>query len=81
MTQRDLAAAIGVEAGHIAYIENGGGRPSIPLIKRLSKTLGLDCQRTARAGAPGGQADHRWRATLAQKAMAHGRGSCQTKRC
>jgi transcriptional regulator with XRE-family HTH domain len=29
MTQRELAAAIGVKASHIAYIENGRRRPSI----------------------------------------------------
>jgi transcriptional regulator with XRE-family HTH domain len=44
MTQRDLAAAIGVEASHIAYIENGHRRPSISLINRLSETLGLDAK-------------------------------------
>jgi transcriptional regulator with XRE-family HTH domain len=42
MTQRDLAAAIGVKASHIAYIENGHRRPSISLITRLRDTLGLD---------------------------------------
>jgi len=41
MTQRDLAAAIGVKASHIAYIENGHRRPSISLINRLAETLGL----------------------------------------
>ena len=44
MTQRDLAAAIGVKASHIAYIENGRRRPSIPLINRLSETQGLDAK-------------------------------------
>jgi transcriptional regulator with XRE-family HTH domain len=44
MTQRDLAAAIGVKASHIAYIENGHRNPSISLIKRLSATLGLDAK-------------------------------------
>ena len=42
MSQRELAAAIGVKASHIAYIEAGRRRPSIPLIIPLSKTLGLD---------------------------------------
>jgi transcriptional regulator with XRE-family HTH domain len=42
MSQRELAAAIGVKASHIAYIESGRRRPSIPLINPLSKTLGLD---------------------------------------
>src|SRR5271166_5692056 len=44
MTQRELAAAIGVKASHIAYIENGHRRPSISLINRLSATLGLDAK-------------------------------------
>jgi transcriptional regulator with XRE-family HTH domain len=44
MTQRDLAAAIGVKASHIAYIENSRRRPSIPLIIPLSKKLGLDAK-------------------------------------
>jgi transcriptional regulator with XRE-family HTH domain len=44
MSQRELAAAIGVKASHIAYIENGHRRPSIPLIIPLSKTLGLDAK-------------------------------------
>jgi transcriptional regulator with XRE-family HTH domain len=42
MSQRELAAAIGVKASHIAYIESGRRRPSIPLIIPLSKTLRLD---------------------------------------
>jgi len=44
MSQRELAAAIGVKASHIAYIEAGRRRPSIPLIIPLSKTLGLDAK-------------------------------------
>jgi transcriptional regulator with XRE-family HTH domain len=44
MTQRDLAAAIGVKASHVAYIENARRRPSIALINRLSETLGLDAK-------------------------------------
>ena len=39
MTQRELAAAIGVKASHIAYIENGHRKPSISLINRLGETL------------------------------------------
>ena len=42
MTQRELAAAIGVKASHIAYIENGRRKPSISLINRLGETLGLN---------------------------------------
>jgi transcriptional regulator with XRE-family HTH domain len=59
MTQRELAAAIGVKASHIAYIENGRRKPSISLINRLGETLGLNTKRTAGARAPGGQADSR----------------------
>ncbi len=44
MTQRDLAAAVGIKASHVAYIENGHRRPSISLINRLSETLGLDAK-------------------------------------
>jgi transcriptional regulator with XRE-family HTH domain len=44
MSQRELAAAIGVKASHSAYIENGHRRPSISLINRLSETLGLDAK-------------------------------------
>ena len=41
MTQRDLAAAIGVKASHVAYIENGNRKPSISLMNRLAETVGL----------------------------------------
>jgi transcriptional regulator with XRE-family HTH domain len=41
MPQRELAAAIGVKASHIAYIENGHRKPSISLINRLAETLGV----------------------------------------
>lgn len=42
MTQRDLAARIGVEASHVAYIENGHRRPSLTLVQRLADVLKLD---------------------------------------
>jgi transcriptional regulator with XRE-family HTH domain len=44
MTQRDLAAATGIRASHIAYIENGRRRPSISLINRLAEALGLSAK-------------------------------------
>jgi transcriptional regulator with XRE-family HTH domain len=44
MTQRELAAALGVKASHIAYIENGHRKPSISLINRLAETLGLSAK-------------------------------------
>src|ERR1700730_9755824 len=42
MTQRDLAARVGVKASHIAYIENGQRNPSLALLRRLADTLGLN---------------------------------------
>ena len=44
MTQRDLAAAVGIKASHVAYIENGRRRPSISLINRLGEALGLNAK-------------------------------------
>jgi transcriptional regulator with XRE-family HTH domain len=44
MSQRGLAAAIGVEGSHIAYIEQGQRKPSISLINRLAETLGLSAK-------------------------------------
>jgi transcriptional regulator with XRE-family HTH domain len=42
MTQRELAERVGVKSSHIAYIETGLRRPSIPLLKSIADTLGLE---------------------------------------
>ena len=42
LTQRELAAEVGVKASHIAYIENNQRKPSLGLLKRLAETLGLE---------------------------------------
>jgi transcriptional regulator with XRE-family HTH domain len=42
MPQRQLAAAVGVKASHIAYIENGHRNPSLALLRRLAEQLGLN---------------------------------------
>ena len=42
LTQRELAAEVGVKASHIAYIENNQRNPSLGLLKRLAETLGLE---------------------------------------
>ena len=42
ITQRELAAALGVKASHVAYIEGGKRRPSLQLLRRISSTLGLN---------------------------------------
>lgn len=40
LTQRELAAKLGVKASHVAYLENGRRGPSLGLLKRLSEVLG-----------------------------------------
>ncbi len=42
LTQRDLAAMVGVKASHIAYIESEQRNPSLALLRRLADTLGLN---------------------------------------
>ena len=42
LTQRELAAELGVKASHVAYIEGGMRRPSLSLVRRLAETLGLN---------------------------------------
>ena len=42
LTQRDLASMVGVKASHIAYIEADQRNPSLPLLRRLADTLGLN---------------------------------------
>ncbi len=41
LTQRQLAAKLGVKASHVAYLENGRRRPSLSLVRRLADVLGL----------------------------------------
>ena len=42
LTQRLLAEQVGIKASHIAYIESGRRRPSLPLLERMATALGLD---------------------------------------
>src|SRR5208283_2028104 len=42
LTQRDLAAMVGVKASHIAYIEGEQRNPSLALLRRIADTLGLN---------------------------------------
>lgn len=44
LTQRGLAQKLGVEASHVAFIENGHRRPSLKLVARLADVLGFDRQ-------------------------------------
>lgn len=45
LTQRDLAARIGVKASHVAYLETGQRKPSLALLGRIADTLRLDRQK------------------------------------
>ena len=42
LTQRELAAKLGVKPSHVAYLENGHRRPSLSLVARLADVLGLE---------------------------------------
>lgn len=42
LTQRQLAARVGVKAAHIAYIEGDRRRPSLGLLSRIADALGFD---------------------------------------
>jgi transcriptional regulator with XRE-family HTH domain len=44
LTQRELAGKFGVEASHVAFIENGRRKPSLKLIARMADVLGVDRQ-------------------------------------
>ena len=45
LTQRSLAQKLGVEASHIAFIENGRRRPSLKLVARMADVLSFDRQK------------------------------------
>jgi transcriptional regulator with XRE-family HTH domain len=44
LSQRKLARLVGVEGSHIAFIEAGRRRPSLPVLFRLSRNLNLNLQ-------------------------------------
>jgi len=84
LTQRQLAAKLGVKASHIAYLENGRRRPSLSLLRRIADVLGLDKEtifllahpeakyllsdRTADEGKAE-RPDHAWRKFAADRAL------------
>jgi transcriptional regulator with XRE-family HTH domain len=41
LTQRELAARLGVKPSHVAYLENDRRRPSLGLLSRIGDVLGL----------------------------------------
>ncbi len=81
MTQRELAAAIGVKASHIAYIENGRRKPSISLLTRLRETLGLDGKEILILAHPEAKQLLDSARPSTKKGTGHGRGSYQTRHC
>jgi transcriptional regulator with XRE-family HTH domain len=44
LTQRSFAEKLGVEVGHVAFIESGRRKPSLKLVARIADSLGLDRQ-------------------------------------
>ena len=52
LSQRQLAAMVGVKASHIAYIEGNQRRPSMSLLGRLADVLGFDQERLLRLSHP-----------------------------
>jgi transcriptional regulator with XRE-family HTH domain len=52
LTQRAVAERVGVKPSHIAYLENGSRRPSLELLTRIAKTLGLDEKRLFKLAHP-----------------------------
>ena len=82
LTQRELAAKLGVKASHVAYLENGRRRPSLNLLRRLSDEMGLESETifllahpeakdliASRDGVPTKKPDHAWRNFLKDKSL------------
>lgn len=42
LTQRELAAQLGVKPSHVAYLETNRRRPSLGLVSRIAEVLDLD---------------------------------------
>ena len=42
LTQRELAAQLGVKGSHAAYLETNRRRPSLGLVSRIAEVLGLN---------------------------------------
>jgi transcriptional regulator with XRE-family HTH domain len=82
LTQRELAAKLGVKASHVAYLENGRRRPSLSLLHRLSTVMGLDSETifllahpearaliTPRDGIPAQRPENAWRNFLKDRSL------------
>jgi transcriptional regulator with XRE-family HTH domain len=83
LTQRELAAKLGVKASHVAYLENGRRRPSLSLLKRLADVMGLDRESTflmahpearallsrREAGTRANRGENAWRNFLKDRAL------------
>ena len=51
-SQRELARLVGIQASHIAYLENGHRLPSLGLLVRLAKELNVRPGRLALQAFP-----------------------------
>jgi transcriptional regulator with XRE-family HTH domain len=82
LTQRELAAKLGVKASHVAYLENGRRRPSLSLLRRLADVMGLESEPifllahpeakdliAPRDGVPSKREGNVWRNFLKDRAM------------
>jgi len=82
LTQRELAAKLGVKASHVAYLENGRRRPSLSLLRRLGDVLGLETEPLfllahpearalicKREPEPSKRPDNAWRKFLGNRAL------------
>jgi transcriptional regulator with XRE-family HTH domain len=82
LTQRELAAKLGVKASHVAYLENGRRRPSLSLLRRLSTVMGLDSETifllahpeareliAPRDGIPARRPENAWRNFLKDRSL------------
>jgi DNA-binding XRE family transcriptional regulator len=59
ITQRELAASVGVSRAHIAAIETGRANPSLELVSRIGAALGLELELIGRRQVVIGRANHR----------------------
>jgi transcriptional regulator with XRE-family HTH domain len=67
LSQRDMAAELGIKASHVAYIENSRRRPSIDLLLRMVQITGLNLEDSVRQLWPG-----LYRALLSNKTIKPG---------
>jgi transcriptional regulator with XRE-family HTH domain len=48
VSQREVAAVVGVSRGYVAHLEDGSANPSLDVVERLGSALGIEFELTAR---------------------------------